>query len=51
VYSVRIYMLSTSYALAATADVGSRRIAVSRKNGASESQDVREIYVSVIPSR
>jgi hypothetical protein len=51
VYSVRIYVFSTSYALAATADVGSRRIAVARKNGASVSQDVREIDVSAIPRR
>jgi hypothetical protein len=51
VYSIRIYILSTSDALVAIGDVGARRIAVSRKNGASDSQDVREIYVSAIPSR
>jgi hypothetical protein len=48
---VRIYIFSTSYALVAIVDVGPRRIAVSRKKGASDSQDVREIYVSTIPSR
>src|SRR6266568_9183333 len=51
VYSVRIDVLSTSYALAAMADIGLRRIAVSRKNGASDSQAIREIEVSTTPRR
>jgi hypothetical protein len=51
VYSVRIYILSTSYALLARGEVGSRQIAVSRKSGASDSPDVRALGVAALPSQ
>jgi len=47
---LRIYVLSTSYAVAATVTWDQGEIAASRKNDASESQDVREMEVSVRPS-